>query len=100
MRLTLEPSPVRAKSSHCDPMLHRSPKPIHPVVHAPAVMTTHYEEVETAGPRAPLGVPVRNPFLNRLETVLRYRSRPVPVTFLRFAFSDQLSTTQPGQPWI
>jgi hypothetical protein len=42
------------------------------------------------GPWAPLGTPVWKPFLNFLETVLRYRIRPVPVTFLRFAFSDQL----------
>jgi len=27
-----------------------------------------------------------NPFLNRLDTVLRYRILPVPVVFLRFAF--------------
>jgi hypothetical protein len=58
-------------------------------------MPTDYEEAETAGPWAPLGTPVRKPFLNRLETVLRYRIRPVPVTFLRFAFSDQLSVMRP-----
>jgi hypothetical protein len=61
------------------------------------VMPTDYEEAETAGPWAPLGTPVRKPFLNRLETVLRYRIRPVPVTFLRFAFSDQLSVMRPCQ---
>lgn len=27
-----------------------------------------------------------NPFLNRLDTVLRYRILPVPVVFLRLAF--------------
>ena len=61
------------------------------------VITTDYEEVETAGPWAPLGTPVWKPFLNFLETVLRYRMRPVPVTFLRFAFSDQLSVMRPCQ---
>ena len=44
-----------------------------------------------AAPRAPLGVPVWNPFLNLRATVLRYLMRPVPVVFLRLAFSDQLS---------
>jgi hypothetical protein len=77
--------------------VHRSPKTIlcrrtcpastpasaavhHVLLHAEAVI----------GPREPLGAPVWNPFLNFLATVLRYRMRPVPVTFLRFAFSDQL----------
>lgn len=60
-------------------------------------MTTDYETVESAGPRESLGTPVWKPFLNFLETVLRYRMRPVPVTFLRFAFSDQLSVTRPCQ---
>lgn len=60
----------------------------------PARHHSPYEE-ETGGPRAPLGTPVRKPFLNRLDTLLRYRIRPVPVTFLRFAFSDQL-TVQPS----
>lgn len=46
-----------------------------------------------------MGTPVRKPFLNRLDTVLRYRIRPVPVTFLRFAFSDQLSASQSRQ-WL
>lgn len=62
----------------------------------PSVMVTHYETVEIAGPAEPLGTPVWKPFLNRLETVLRYRIRPVPVTFLRFAFSDQLSAPYPS----
>ena len=31
--------------------------------------------------------PVWKPFENLRETVLRYRMRPVPVVFLRFAFS-------------
>lgn len=44
-----------------------------------------------AGPRAPLGVPVWKPFLKRREMVDRDRMRPVPVVFLRLAFSDQLS---------
>ena len=43
------------------------------------------------GPLAPTGVPVWKPFLNRREMVLRYLMRPVPVVFLRLAFSDQLS---------
>lgn len=43
------------------------------------------------GPRAPLGVPVWKPFLKRREMVERDRMRPVPVVFLRLAFSDQLS---------
>lgn len=59
-------------------------------------MTTLYEEAETAGPWAPLGTPVWKPFLNFLDTVLRYLMRPVPVTFLRFAFSDQLSVSRSG----
>ena len=42
-------------------------------------------------PRAPLGTPVWKPFLNRRAMVPRYRMRPVPVVFLRFAFSDQLT---------
>lgn len=42
------------------------------------------------GPRALCGVPVWKPFLNRLLTVLRYLILPVPVVFLRLAFSDQL----------
>jgi hypothetical protein len=42
-------------------------------------------------PRAPGWWPDWKPFLNRRETFLRYRMRPVPVVFLRFAFSDQLS---------
>lgn len=44
-----------------------------------------------SAPRAPLGVPVRKPFLNLRETSDRERMRPVPVVFLRLAFSDQLS---------
>ncbi len=42
-------------------------------------------------PRAPLGVPVWKPFLNRRGTSFSDRMRPVPVVFLRFAFSPQLS---------
>lgn len=44
-----------------------------------------------SAPRAPLGVPTRKPFLNLRETSDRERMRPVPVVFLRLAFSDQLS---------
>lgn len=43
------------------------------------------------GARAPFGAPVWKPFLNRREMVPRYRMRPVPVVFLRLAFSDQLT---------
>lgn len=35
--------------------------------------------------------PSRNPFRNRRRTNFKKRQRPVPVVFLRFAFSDQLS---------
>lgn len=49
--------------------------------------------VAVEAPRAALGEPVWNPFLNLRATVLRYRMRPVPTVFLRFAFSDQLSVT-------
>ena len=49
-----------------------------------------YEEL-TVGPLAPLGAPVWNPMLNLRLTVLRYRMRPVPVVFLRLAFSPQLT---------
>lgn len=44
-----------------------------------------------AGPLASFGAPVWNPFLNFLATPFRKRIRPVPVVFLRFAFSPQLS---------
>lgn len=44
-----------------------------------------------AGPLASFGAPVWKPFLKRRVTPLRYRMRPVPVVFLRFAFSPQLS---------
>jgi len=43
-------------------------------------------------PRAPLGAPVWKPLLNLREMPLRLRMRPVPVVFLRLAFSLQLST--------
>ena len=49
-----------------------------------------YEEL-LVGPRAPLGVPTRKPFENFRDTVLRVLMRPVPVVFLRLAFSLQLS---------
>ncbi len=42
-------------------------------------------------PLAPFGTPVLNPFLNRRGTSFMLRMRPVPVVFLRFAFSPQLS---------
>jgi hypothetical protein len=44
-----------------------------------------------AGPLAPFGTPVLNPFFERRGMCLRCRIRPVPVTFLRLAFSPQLS---------
>ena len=43
------------------------------------------------GPREPLGMPVRNPFFALRAMVLSVRMRPVPVVFLLFAFSLQLS---------
>jgi hypothetical protein len=53
--------------------------------------------VAEEAPRAALGLPSRKPFLNLRPTVLRYLMRPVPVVFLRLAFSDQLSVS--CQPW-
>lgn len=43
------------------------------------------------GPLAPFGLPVWNPFFALRETEDSDRMRPVPVVFLRFAFSPQLS---------
>lgn len=37
-----------------------------------------------------MGAPIWKPFLKRREMVERDRMRPVPVVFLRLAFSDQL----------
>lgn len=48
-------------------------------------------EEAVAGPLAPLGAPCWKPFLNLRATNLRYLIRPVPVVFLRLAFSLQLS---------
>lgn len=45
------------------------------------------------GPLAPLGAPVRKPFLALRAIVLRVLMRPLPVVFLRFAFSLQLSAS-------
>ena len=42
-------------------------------------------------PLAPFGVPIWNPFLNFLGMSFIVRIRPVPVVFLRLAFSPQLS---------
>lgn len=39
-------------------------------------------------------MPVWKPFLKRRETSARYRMRPVPVVFLRLAFSLQLSVSR------
>jgi len=51
-----------------------------------------YSLVPTAVmPLAPFGTPVLNPFLNLRETSFMWRMRPVPVVFLLFAFSPQLS---------
>lgn len=50
-----------------------------------------YSEDLLAGPRAPFGTPVWNPFLNLLGTSFMWRIRPVPVVFLLLAFSPQLS---------
>ena len=49
------------------------------------------QELALAGPLAPLGAPCWKSFLNFLATSLRERILPVPVVFLRFAFSPQLS---------
>ena len=66
--------------------------PVHPSLSPPR--TPLYDALLvpfSPGPRAPFGVPVWNPFLNLLGTSFRYRIRPVPVVFLRLAFSPQLS---------
>lgn len=55
---------------------------------APSVPFVIYALV---GPREPAGAPIWKPFLKRRETWDRDRMRPVPVVFLRLAFSDQLS---------
>jgi hypothetical protein len=47
--------------------------------------------VAVDAPRAPAGTPVRKPLLKRRGTFLRCRMRPVPVVFLRLAFSPQLT---------
>jgi hypothetical protein len=52
------------------------------------------------GPRAPLGAPVRKPFLARRPIVLRKRHRPEPVVFLRLAFSLQLSARHGQRPTL
>ena len=44
-----------------------------------------------AGPLEPFGLPSWNPFFALRETDESDRMRPVPVVFLRFAFSPQLS---------
>ena len=49
-----------------------------------------YDEAD-CGPRAPLGTPVLKPFFCLRATVLSVLMRPVPVVFLRLAFSPQLS---------
>jgi hypothetical protein len=51
----------------------------------------HPHEAEIDGPFAPFGAPDWNPFLAFRGTVFKYRHRPVPVVFLRFAFSLQLT---------
>jgi len=57
------------------------PPPTHPL----------YVCAADPGPREPLGMPVRNPFFALRAMVLSVRMRPVPVVFLLFAFSLQLS---------
>ena len=44
-----------------------------------------------AGPFAPFGVPMRNPFLNLRGMSFNDRILPVPVVFLLLAFSPQLT---------
>ena len=46
---------------------------------------------DSPGPRDPLGLPDWNPFANFRATCLRLLILPVPVVFLRFDFSPQLS---------
>ena len=52
-------------------------------------MSVYEDEVE--GPRAPFGAPDWKPFLNLRATCLSVLILPLPVVFLRFAFSPQLS---------
>jgi hypothetical protein len=42
------------------------------------------------GPRAPFGAPNRKRFFDRRGRSFKCLRRPVPVVFLRFAFSPQL----------
>ena len=75
-------------SSHA--LVHLEPQRAQPLLR----LRLHYRRVYEAltdGPFAPAGAPTRNPLLNLRLTVLRYRMRPVPVVFLRLAFSPQLS---------
>lgn len=63
----------------CRHLLRRNPFPCDP----------SYDEPIALMPRAPLGTPVRKPFLDLRATCWRVRMRPVPVVFLRLAFSPQ-----------
>lgn len=50
-----------------------------------------------AGPLESFGTPVWKPFLNFRGTPFMCRIRPVPVVFLRLAFSPQLSAIRVSQ---
>jgi hypothetical protein len=69
------------------PLGHHHAATHNPIHHRLSLRAVYEEE----GPLAPAGVPTRNPLENLRETVLRYRMRPVPVVFLRLAFSPQLT---------
>lgn len=91
---THSPMQVSMRRDRCNCTLAYPPKDSHP--HLPLYPFVHHTITKPifywfAGPRAPLGVPCRKPFLNLRGTSLRDRMRPVPVVFLRFAFSPQLS---------
>lgn len=77
---------------------HAARKNSHPLFHASlqSLSTAHLMRLniyadDEVGPRAPFGVPVLNPLLNLRETSLSDRILPLPVVFLRLAFSPQLS---------
>ena len=65
--------------------------PIQPLRHT--LFCRHRIIYEVVGPLAPAGVPILKPLENLRDTVLRYRVRPVPVVFLRLAFSPQLTAS-------
>lgn len=60
------------------------------IISEPSFARRAYER-SLIGPLAPFGVPIWKPFFALRAIVLSFRIRPVPVVFLRFAFSLQLS---------